>query len=446
MISDKQKNNDVVGGIIEQPKDLAKLFKLILENVIDVFYVLDIQTGQYTFVSPSVQNVFGYSVDEALKLRTQDLLTPESYKLQADALNSELQKPKNSRKKSDILELNMVRKDKTVFFGEVVAKIITDDVGNEVSILGVMRDITDRRNQDMKFKSIFENSLDAIIIADAKTAEIIDSNHTLETLLGYSKEELLKKKTFELHPKEEAEEAGKIFKEYIEEKRKGITRFNLLTKNNEVVTVDANISLINLDNMLVLVGSFRDVTELQREKKILLESEKKFLTIFKYNPICLSLTRYSDGHFLDANDSFLQTTGFNIADLLGKTSLDVNLWVSPNDRVTVIANLTKSGVSAGTETKWRKKNSDIIDVNVSAYIIDINNEKYMLGVVEDITDKKKQLEKLREEQNKYQSILESSSDSIFLLSTNYQNIVANSAMASSLGKTKEEVIGKTIQE
>ena len=144
-------------------------YKLISENSNDVIWVMDVKTETFTFISPSIKKLRGYSVEEMLKQKLSDVLTPESYTrvktLLANSIPDYLEGRKNT---SFVLELDQTRKDGSSVSTEVTVSQVYDDRGN-LQVIGITRDITERKQSEAiireernLFQVLMDNIPDAI--------------------------------------------------------------------------------------------------------------------------------------------------------------------------------------------------------------------------------------------------------------------------------------------
>jgi PAS domain S-box-containing protein len=124
-------------------------YQLLAENVADVIYKLDLASGRYTYISPSVERVLGYAPEELLALGPQDVLTPESFARQSRGLEEALV---IGRELSAPMELEAVHNDGRTVPVEVRAKLILDEGGDPTEIQGVARDVAERKEMEGRLR------------------------------------------------------------------------------------------------------------------------------------------------------------------------------------------------------------------------------------------------------------------------------------------------------
>ncbi|MGD0822793.1 MAG: PAS domain S-box protein, partial [Desulfomonilia bacterium] len=135
----------------EALKESEHRYRMIAENVHDTIWVIDLNL-QFTYVSLSVVRITGYTPEEIQNLRPEQLLTSSSYALAAQVLSEELAK-ENSGEAIDpdrprTMEFELIRKDGNTVWIEFTATFRRDDEGKPMDILGVSRDITERKQTE----------------------------------------------------------------------------------------------------------------------------------------------------------------------------------------------------------------------------------------------------------------------------------------------------------
>jgi PAS domain S-box-containing protein len=122
-------------------------YRLIAENVSDVIWTADLDL-RVTYISPSHERMSGYSVEESMNARADSLLTASSAKLVAAVLEEEMAIEGSGRgdpKRTRRMEIEQANKDGSAIWVEVQASFLRDEQGRPVGIMGVSRDITEKR-------------------------------------------------------------------------------------------------------------------------------------------------------------------------------------------------------------------------------------------------------------------------------------------------------------
>ncbi len=172
--------------------------RLLADNMADVVWVMDLNTKRFIYVSPSVEQLRGYTPQEVLAQSMEEVVTPASFarvkatipqQLEAYRSNNRAWKPNHS-------EIEQTCKDGSNVWTEVVGKIINDGTDN-LKLLGVSRDITERRRaeeslrqSEEKFRLLLDGAPVATVISD-RTGQISLVNKQAEALLGYHRSELV---------------------------------------------------------------------------------------------------------------------------------------------------------------------------------------------------------------------------------------------------------------
>lgn len=160
-------------------KDRDKIYQLIIENAGDVIWIMDVEKGKFTYVSPSVQKLRGYTPEEVLNQPVSEVLTPESYQFILDNLGMRIAQfsQGNDSMRVMIHEMDQICKDGSIIHTEVVTTLMTDEQGKVNEILGVSRDITDRKLAQQEIARLNEELEQRIA---ERTSQLMISNSELE--------------------------------------------------------------------------------------------------------------------------------------------------------------------------------------------------------------------------------------------------------------------------
>jgi PAS domain S-box-containing protein len=148
----------------------------------------------------------------------------------------------------------------------------------------------------------------------------------------------------------------------------------------------------------------------KRAELALQRSEEKFATAFRANPCAMAITLLDGGTILDVNDVLVRQSGYERGELVGRNADDLGFWIEPSERIAVKSELEASGRVATREVQWRSKDGRSVTVLYSADTLEVNGQRAVLSVAEDITARKRT-------ENTHQAILKALPDWIFVLST-----------------------------
>ena len=120
-----------------------KRYRLMADNVNDMIWATDLSL-KFSFISPSVFRIYGYTVDEAMQLAPDKWNTPESFRRLIKVYKKEMELIKSNPENHIILQLDQIKKDGTVFPTELKVSSILDENGTAIGIVGITRDISER--------------------------------------------------------------------------------------------------------------------------------------------------------------------------------------------------------------------------------------------------------------------------------------------------------------
>jgi len=132
----------------------------------------------------------------------------------------------------------------------------------------------------------------------------------------------------------------------------------------------------------------KEIAERKKNEESLKISEEKFAKAFRHTPSLMAITTVDDSRIVDVNESFAGVLGYRHEELIGHTTLGLNLWANPEKRERFIDKLKQDKEVRNMEVEVRKKSGDICFVLMSAAIIHLNGETHVLSIATDITDRK----------------------------------------------------------
>ncbi len=513
-ISEKKKTEAVL-------KETESLYNIISQNTGDVIWILDLKTQKFSYMSPSVYQLRGYTPEEVLNQKYEEVMTPEAYLYIKENLPKRINKflAGNEEWRVTQSEVDQYRKDGSIVPTEVVTTLLQDPKGEINEILGVTRDITMRkeieknlieseeRNRllienagmgigycdtdgtilmmnkigakklngkpedfvgrlitDITKHEIAETLLERIAIATrSKNSMVYEDhiklpkhekwyiftitkiensegeitgvqivandittvkkaqrerdrffnlssnllcitdfngcfkqlNHNWEELLGWSEKELKSKPIHEfIHPKDRFKEPD--FNEYARGADSNIKFENRFkTKDGSYKWLSWNVSLLPSEG--IVFADVRDSTKQKLSEEALLMSEKKYRTLFEYDPDYTILFN-KDGNIVDANNAISMVTGVPKDKLIGKSLHDTKIYFKEDitNLQEIFSKIIENKENQIFETELIDKHGNIRCVNVNVTVIEMEDDIiYVLLIASDITEIKQFETKLK---------------------------------------------------
>lgn len=301
------------------------------------------------------------------------------------------------------------------------------------------------RESEARFRVIFEQANDAIYLSNAAD-EILEVNPRLCEMMGYSRAELLKLHIADLQAPEVRASAGSVITNELA--RHGSTTFEGLNLHHSGRPIPVEISVARMASAQdeLFVSIVRDITERKRAEDALRGSEEKFRKAFLTSPDSININRLADGMYISINSGFSQIMGYNEEEVIGKTSLELNIWADPEDRKALVEGLTKSSEVVNLEARFRAKNGDIHDGLMSASVFELNNAPHIISITRDITERKRAEQALRASEQKYRKLHESMIDGFVYVDMQGNIIDSNPSYQQMLGYSFEELTRRTYRD
>jgi len=202
-------------------------------------------------------------------------------------------------------------------------------------IVSVYDDITDRkkaeetlRESERKFRSIFDNATDGILLADLEEHKFYSANNTIFQMLGYKQEEIVNLYIPDIHPREYL---TYIMEQFEKQARKEITLAKdipMKRKDGSLFYADVNSSPITFGDKTYLMGILRDITERKKAEQELKVSEERYRTVFE-NTGTSTVILEENMNISLANSEFIRLSGYSKEEIENK--MKWTAFVVPED-------------------------------------------------------------------------------------------------------------------
>ncbi len=404
----------------EAVRESEEKYRLLADNVTDVIWVRDMNL-HLTYISPSVKDQQGYTVEEAMNRTLEETLTPGSFKLAREVFAEELEIERGKHKgtqRSRTIEVEINCKDNSTIWAEIKMSFFRDQNGKPLGVIGVTRNITERkqaeeglRESEEKYRSLFENTGTATFITD-EDMTVSQVNAKCEELSGYSRDEIVgKMKTSDFIP---IEELDRIKKYHFERRKKDDDippeyELKLVDKDGNIKNVFIQVGMI--PGTKKSIASIIDITPQKQAEKALRESEKQYRELANSLPQVV-FEMDANGLITFANRNAFEFYGYTQDDFeKGVTALQMLI---PEDRDRALDNIQMrlKGEELGSrEYTALRKDGTTFPVALHVNPIIYENEPVGLrGIMIDITDRKlaeeekKKLEAQLQQAQKMESI------------------------------------------
>jgi PAS domain S-box-containing protein len=419
---------------------------ILFEFAPDAYYISDLK-GNFVDGNKAAEELIGYNRNELigknfLKLK---ILYPKQIKKAAALLAKNIM-----RKSTGPDEFVLNRKNGS----QVTVEIRTHPVKihNKTLVLGIARDITDRklaeeqlRMSEERYRTVAEYTYDweYWLAPDGKIAYLSPS---CERITGYSAGEFMEKPDLLesiVHPDD-----IHLFKEHKtrsaqNEAKKKVHEadFRILRRDGEIRWIGHTCRTIRRADgtSLGLRATNRDITDRKLTEEALTISEEKFIKIFQSSPDAILLTSVPEGKVIEMNDSVIRITGYTAEEMLGRTTHELGLWAVPSARDEYVARVRRDGRVTDFETDFRTKSGAVITGLVSGEIIRLRTGPCFLSIVRDITERKRAEEELTKSEGKFRAIFDNASDGMFLVDLKARKFfMCNTVCIKMLGYAQEE--------
>jgi PAS domain S-box-containing protein len=274
---------------------------------------------------------------------------------------------------------------------------LRDADGHIVGGVAFVRDITARteaedalRESEERYRGLLENAHDIIYSHDLQ-GRYLTINRACSEVTGYTREEILGGLNIaQVVVPEHMELARRMTEQKLGDPTPTVYEIDILTKDGRRLTLEVSTRIARREGRAPIVeGIARDVTERRRAEEALRQSEERFARAFEASPLALTISSLRTGRLLEVNETFTRLTGHAREKTIGRTPLELGLWVAASEREAGLAKLSQGGRVRDSEQRFRMKDGSERVGRVSAEMIEVGGEPCVLTVIQDITEQKR---------------------------------------------------------
>ncbi len=405
--------------------------------------------------------IVGYPLDTVPGLTFQQITHPDDLRESLDILEQVLK----GTTIEACWEKRYVRKDGSLTWVKLSTSLQKDGEGRPLHLISVVEDINDRKAAEEKlataqtalqaseerYRTAFQTNLDASAITRMDDSMILEVNKAFTEMYGYEREEAVGRTAYELGIWPDPEQRRALVAMVKERLICRDLEVKLKRKDGGTFWGLMSAWVLEIDGISCMQAGVRDISaakaaeeKLTTAQEALKASEARYRTAFQTSLDSISINRLDDGLYIDASPSFLDVMGYTREEVVGKTSLELNIWVYPAEREYMASTLREKGMIQNLESRFRRKDGTVFWGLSSATRIVLDGVACLLCVIRDITATKAAAEALKTSEERYRTAFQTSHDGISI--TRLEDglyIDVNHAFLRTFGYKREEVIGQT---
>jgi diguanylate cyclase (GGDEF)-like protein/PAS domain S-box-containing protein len=296
-------------------------------------------------------------------------------------------------------ECRFRRKDGSVIWVSLNTRKVCGADGQLLHREGFVTDIDERKRSEEALRESGDFLREAQRIGDLGcyildfSAGIWTSTSRLDEILGIdaSYERSVEGWEALIHPDDLAILSAYFAKEVIGEKKPLDKTYRIVRQSDGAVRWVRGMGKLEFDaegRPLKMRGIVSDITAHRQREMALRVSENRYRIAFQTSIDAININRLSDGLYIECNQALLDMLGYEREEIIGRTSLELEIWADSNDRHTMVKMLHQNGSCRNMESRIRRKNGEIIWGEMSASLMEIDGVACILTVTRDLSPAK----------------------------------------------------------
>jgi PAS domain S-box-containing protein len=443
-------------------------YRTLVETSPGLVVLLDLK-GNVLMANQVGLALFGYeNQEEVFGKNMLVFIAPEDKSRVAESFQKTIQSgPPND------LECLALKKDGGKFYAEFNAALVRDEAGEPQAVIGIGRDISDRKEEErilreakeMLARKVVETSVQleqtsnqleelvkhgpAVIFSyQASDHAFTYMSENVATLLGYEADRFMDDKNFwrsRVHPEDARSVINQMDLDHSQERSK--YDYRILKKDGAYCWLHCERILLsdNQGNPIEYVGSWIDITERKRNEESLRFFQDSYRSLYE-SMMDAYVSVDMDGRIQQFNWAYLKMLGYASEELKKLTYQDLTpeKWHDMEDEI-VLKQVIPRGYSDIYEKEYLRKDGTILPVELRTVLLrdGAGNPSGMWAIIRDVSERKIIEQALRNSEERYRTLAEAAHDAIFILSQDGILQYINTFGAKLVGKEPLEIVGQS---
>jgi PAS domain S-box-containing protein len=391
----------------------------IFDNINDIAWFKD-KHSRYIFANKAFEKMCGMKSDNLFGKTDFDIWPKhlaEKYITDDKEVISE--------KRNIFIEETLIDKRGRLHYFETTKAPFCSKGGKVLGIIGIAHNITNRKRNEEELRklnvlldSIIENIPNMVFLKDAKELRFVRFNRAGEKLLGYRRSELLGKNDYDFFPKKQAEFFIRKDRQVLESKGiLDIPEESIKTRNKGIRLLHTKkVTILNnkgkpeyllgiSDDITEYKKAYVKITELEKAKTALAESEKQYRTLFTLANDAIFLADAETGLIVDVNIKATELVARPRKEILGMHYSELHPEEDKEIYKNIFLNCKKAKKISTQSLFVVDKKGKYIPVQISVTSLRLKGKLYLLGIFSDITELKAIEERLKKDKGSLESIV-----------------------------------------
>ncbi|WP_058186202.1 PAS domain S-box protein [Terracidiphilus gabretensis] len=403
----RDRAGDIVGCVVsalditerkraeEALKSSEELYRSVFHTSTDAMVITRLSDRTYVDINRRFAEYFGFTCEEAIGKTSVDMGMWTDL-VDREAVFSAIKQGEEFRD----VPVKFRKSDGSVLWGLVSAAPLI--IRGESCMLASIHDATGeklsedaRRASEARYRTAFQTSADAMVITRFPDCRCIDINGRFTEYFGYTPVEAVGKTSAELGLWANPADHELLLNVFRDGKDCRDVQVEFRRRDGSALWGMLSATRLIVDGEECLLSSVRDVTRERQAEGALRYSEARYRAAFETSPDIIVISRIADGMYVDVNPAFTTVTGWQREEIMGKSSLELDVWADYGNRDAMLEIIRKGESFRGIEVQFRKKNGSLFWGAVFATTIEVSGVPCLLIQVRDVSHEKRAEEEIR---------------------------------------------------